>query len=248
MKALGVVLIVIGVALTGAGLFLQLVLTEEEGHHDGRPPTFALDSVSGADELLVEPTADPATVEVRIERAGQPIVNYDDLHDARFHAYTVAVDLDGYAHTVHATESADGRYVVELAGTDGAQRVVTQSAPDGGPDLLELGTSGAAAGPAATPQNIATDDQWTDGDLMLSRQGLDFVLSEPWSGDDHMGAPAFLALFHEGDLAFVHAHAELVGDDRFSFAADLPGLGRYLAAVEFVQGGELVTALFRFSL
>ena len=79
-------------------------------------------------------------------------------------------------------------------------------------------------------------------------QGLDFVLSEPWSGDDHMGGPAFLALFHEDDFAFVHAHAELIGEDRFSFAADLPGLGDYLAAVEFHQDGELVTALFRFSL
>ena len=50
------------------------------------------------------------------------------------------------------------------------------------------------------------------------------------------------------NAAFVHAHAEMIGDDRFSFAADLPGLGDYLAAVEFHQDGELVTALFRFSL
>ena len=44
----------------------------------------------------------------------------------------------------------------------------------------------------------------------------------------------------------VNPHATTIGDDRFSFAVELPGSGSYLAAVELVQDGELVTALFRF--
>lgn len=247
MKALGVFLIVVGVALTGAGLFGQLVLTEDEGHHDGREPTFALESASGADELIVDVVDDPTELEVRIERAGQVIVDYDEVHDAVIHAFAVAGNLDGYHHTIGDDASPDGIYRVDLPG-NGAGRIVVQASPAGGPDLLELGAAtGEADFEGVAPQQLESD-VWTDDGLTVTRQGLDFVLSEPWNGEDHMGAPAFLALFHEDDFAFVHAHAELIGDDRFSFAADLPGLGDYLAAVEFVQDGELLTAMFRFSL
>lgn len=247
MKTLGVLLIAVGVALTGAGLFGQLVLTEDEGHHDGREPDFALESASGADELIVEAVDGATEREVRIERAGQVIVDYDEVHDAAIHAYAVAGNLDGYRHTISEDASSDGVYRVGLPRT-GAGRIVVQASPAGGPDLLELGADpGEPDVEGGTPPEILPDE-WTDGNLTVTRQGLDFVLSEPWSGDDHMGGPAFLALFHEDDFAFVHAHAELIGEDRFSFAADLPGLGDYLAAVEFHQDGELVTALFRFSL
>jgi hypothetical protein len=246
VKALGVLLIVVGVGLTGVGLFGQLVLTGDDGHHDGRASGFALESVSGADELIVE-VHDDATTHARIERAGQVIVDYDDIHGAAFHLFAVTTSFDGYSHTISDEPSADGSYPVDLT-SSASHRVVAQAAPAGGPDLLELGVTAPESGVEGVPPAVYDSDVWTEGDLTVTRQGLDFVLSEPWNGDDHMGAPAFLALFHEGDFAFVHEHAELIGDDRFSFGADLPGLGEYLAAVEFVQDGELVTALFRFEL
>ena len=246
MKALGVLLLVIGVGLTGAGLFGQLVLTDNEGHHDGRVPTFALEAVSGADELVVEPVV-PGEVDVRIERAGQPLVDYEQLHGARFHTFVAAEDLSSYAHA--ATDDVGNDGIVPLVGIGaGALRVLAQAAPSGGPDLLELGADVLADGAPLDAQNIATNDEWTENGLTVTRQGLDFVLSRDWNGDDHMGAPAFLAMFRADDLAFVHDHAELIGNDRFTFSTDLPGLGEYLAAVEFVQDGELVTALFRFEL
>ena len=91
-------------------------------------------------------------------------------------------------------------------------------------------------------------DDWTDGAVTVTRQGFDFVLSEPWNGDDVYGGPAFLSLFGGEDLAFTHAHAELVGDNRFSFQVNLLRSGPYLAAVEFEQSGDLVVAVFRFDL
>lgn len=54
-KAVAIALIVLGVGATLAGLYGQIFLAEDEGHHDGRVPTFALSDVSGADELVVEP-------------------------------------------------------------------------------------------------------------------------------------------------------------------------------------------------
>ena len=134
----------------------------------------------------------------------------------------------------------------------GEYRVVFQASPSSGPDLLELGATVVVDAPTAStagaPANIADDDIWTDGSLTIERQGLDFVLSEEWDGESYHAGPAFITLVHEDTLAFVHGHAETVDDDRFRFGLDLPARGEYLAALEFIQDGELVTALFRFTL
>jgi len=242
-RAVAVALVVIGVAVTGAGLYGRFLLSDDEGHHDGRPPTFARSAVDGADVLVVEPTSGGATA--RVERAGQVLVDYDQVHGGAFHTFAVGSDLDSYVHDVAAQPSPDGTYQVGPLAA-GEHRVVVQAAPAGGPDLLELGTDVTIAEGEGSDVSIADGDTWSNGDLTIRRQGFDFVLSEPWTGEERYGGPAFLALFHADDLAFAHAHATMIGDDRFGFALDLPGRGRYLAALELVQDGEPLTALFRF--
>jgi hypothetical protein len=244
-RVVAVALIVIGLAATAAGLWGRFVLTDDEGHHDGREPGFALGDTAGADQLIVEPA--PGGAAARVERAGQTLVEYDELHDGRFHTWAVGRELDSFVHSVAGETAPDGVYAVgPLAAGD--HRVVIQAAPSGGPDLLELGADVTVDDGTAADQVIATGDTWTDGELTVERQGFDFVLSEPWTGEEWLGAPAFLSLFRADDLAFTHAHATTVGDDRFRFAVELPGAGSYLAAVELVQDGELVTALFRFEI
>lgn len=244
-RVVAVALIVIGLVATAVGLWGRFVLTDDEGHHDGRESGFALSDTAGADQLIVEPVAGGAAV--RVERAGQTLVDHDELHDGRFHTWAVGRDLDSYVHSVAGEPAPDGVYAVGPLAA-GEHRVVIQAAPSGGPDLLELGADVTVDDGAAPGQAIGDGDTWTDGELTVERQGFDFVLSEPWTGEEWMGAPAFLALFRAEDLAFVHAHATTVGDDRFNFAVELPGSGSYLAAVELVQDGELVTALFRFEI
>jgi hypothetical protein len=242
-RVVAIALVVIGVGATLVGAWGRLFLDEDEGHHDGRTPSFARSAVQGADELIVEPVGEGVAA-ARVERAGQVLVDYDEVHDGVFHVFTVGANLDGYGHEVFEVPSPDGTYPVEPP-PSGAARVVVQAAPDGGPDLLELGTDVALPGGAGSDQVIAVGDTWSEGELTVRRQGLDFVLSEPWTSEERFGGPALLALFRAEDLAFVHAHATTVGDDRFSFSVDLPGRGEYLAALEFVQDGDLVTALFR---
>ncbi len=247
-RVAGIVLLVVGVAITVVGLGARIFIDDDDGHHDGRTPTFAATDTIGADALIVEADGDVLTV--RVERAGQPITDYDDLHDGSGGVFLASADLDWYDH-VQLTEDDQGQVSVEVPG-DGAYRVVFQAAPAGGPDLLELGTTvdvgQGDGGAGGAVEYIATDDVWSDGSLTIERQGLDFVLSEPFDGPDTAGSPAFLAMFHEGDLLFTHAHAELVGADRFRFTADLPARGEYLAALEFTQGDAPVTALFRLSI
>ena len=240
-KVLAVVLIVLGVGATLGGVYGQVFLAEDEGHHDDREPTFAVQSQVGADELVVEQTG-PNTLTVAVERAGQP-VRFDELHDRLDHYFVTDSDFTFFEHTAIPQEG-----VVQLSAPVGDVRVVAQVAPAGGPAFLELGVTVVVDGAPLDEQNITDSDEWTNGSLTVTRQGFDFLLSSPWNGDDVYDGPAFLTLFRAEDFAFAHAHAELVGGNRFSFASDLPGLGDYLAALEFEQDGELVTALFRFTL
>jgi hypothetical protein len=160
--------------------------------------------------------------------------------------FVVPTDRSVFDH--QARRPSEGDDTVVALGGSGDHRIVTQARPTGGPDLLELGTTIASTGTAAWDTIITDSDEWTDGRLTVTRQGFDFVLSEPWDGAEVYGGPAFLTLFGGDDLAFTHAHAEVVGDNRFSFQVNLLRSGPYLAAVEFEQDGELVTAVFRFDL
>ena len=250
-RVLAIVLVVVGLVAIAAGLGLRVFSTDDEGHHDGRESTFALDAALGVDELVVEQSGNGPAISVVIERAGQPVTEFDDVHDAEMHVFVVRDDLSWFGHS-DPEMSPDGSSAPVEVISGGPLRVVTQSAPDGGPDLLELGTDVVLEGPSVPgDQYITADDVWTDGDLTIRREGFDFVLSEPWDGDDFHGAPALLTLFRAGDLAFVHGHATTPQPNRFRFGLDLPGRGEYLAALEFNNGpanGEPVTALFRFEL
>lgn len=241
-KVLPIALIVIGIAATLGGLYGQIFLAEDEGHHDGREFTFALEARSGADELVVESSTDNEIV-AQVQRAGQPI-GLGGVHGADAHFFVVSEDLSWFEHVV--IEEAES--FETLTAPAGEVRVIAQLSPSGGPDFLELGASAEVGGDEFDAQNMTETDEWTNGDITVRRQGFDYVLSEPFNGDDVFDGPALLTLINGDTLAFTHAHAEVVDGNRLSFATNLPGLGEFLAAVEFQHDGELVTALFRFAL
>jgi hypothetical protein len=244
---LAILLIVLGVGATVGGVYGQVFLAENEGHHDDREPTFALQSQVGAYDLTVR--AGGGTITPTLSQAGQTVTEFDGLHGTDGpHVFVVSEGLDWFTHIT--PEALDEP--VAVAGP-AIHRVIMQANPSGGPDLLEMGvtTDQISGDDFAAPGDFAVGDVYGDpttAGLTVTRQGFDFVLSEPWNGDEVYDGPAFLTLIRAEDFAFTHAHAELVGDNRFSFASDLPGLGDYLAALEFEQDGDLVTALFRFTL
>jgi hypothetical protein len=239
-RALAILLIIAGVGATLGGLYGQIFLTDDEGHHDGREFSFALDAGIGTDELVVTPAGDNEVV-AEVLRAGQAI-GLGEVHDGLAHYFVVARDLTSYEHVVASDPGP-----ATLVAPAGDVRVIAQVSPSSGNDFVELGADVAVDGAPGAEQNITDDDEWTNGELTVRRDFLDFVLSQPWNGDPLYEGPALLTLFRADDLSFVHAHAEVVDPTRFSFATNLPGLGDYLAALEFEQDGEIVTALFRFT-
>ncbi len=242
-KVLAVILIVLGVAATLGGVYGQVFLAEDEGHHDDRAPTFALESQVGAYELTV--SAEGGTVTPNLTQAGQAVTDFDELHGHDGpHVFIVSEALDSFAHITPSALDEP----IQVEGP-AVQRVIVQASLPGGSDLLEMGvTTDEPSGEDFGAPDVVDDDEWTNGSLTVTRQSFDFVLSAPWNGEEVFDGPAFLTLVRADDFSFTHAHAELVGDDRFSFATDLPGLGAYLAALEFEQNGDTVTALFRFTL
>lgn len=243
-KAFAILLIVLGMGATIGGVYGQLFLGDDDGHHDEREPAFAMQPQAGAYELTA--SGQGGQLSVSLVQAGQTVQVFDELHgESGAHVFIVDQSGSFFSHTV-VTSLADAQF--DVFG-EGPHRVVVQAAPESGPDLLELGTDANGADARDRPdQPAVAADAWTNGRLTVERQGFDFVLSAPWNGDDLYDAPALLTLHRLDDGAFTHAHGELVGDNRFSFATDLPGLGDYFAALEFEQDGEPVTALFRFTL
>ncbi len=84
-KVLAIVLIVLGVGATLGGVYGQVFLAEDDGHHDDRTPTFALESQIGIDELVVDVVGDGAVV-ADVRRSGQQL-GLDDLHDGVAHYF-----------------------------------------------------------------------------------------------------------------------------------------------------------------
>jgi hypothetical protein len=189
-RVLAIALIVGGLIATAAGLGVRQLVSEDEGHHDGRSATFALSTESGIHELTVESAERAAgdrvaPLRVAIERAGQPITAHDEVHGAPMHVFVVSTELDWFLH-VDPPASPDGASFHVDVPAGRTYRIITHSAPAGGPDLLELATDVAldalAEGPTDEPPFIATDDVWTTDSMTIRRQGFDFTLSQPWSG------------------------------------------------------------------
>lgn len=246
-RLLAIVLIALGLVVTAVGIGTRLSGDGDDGPHPGYVSSFARDSAIGVDELVVAPLGGNE-VQVSVLRAGQLLLELDEVDGAPLHVFAVRDDLTGFVHVDPPDVIGTGVAAVELPGP-GRYRVVALYAPPDGPELLELGADVVVDGPPVGADGgdppPATDDVWTDGELTIERQGFDFVLSEPWTGEEYHEGAALVALFAADDLAFTHGHAELVDGDRFRFLLDLPGRGEYLAVLQFIQDGELVTASFR---
>ena len=58
---------------------------------------------------------------------------------------------------------------------------------------------------------------------------------------DYLGARGHLVALRDGDLAYLHVHAD---EDRLAFEADFPTVGAYRLFLQFRHGGEVRTAEF----
>ena len=224
---------------------------ETTAGHGGHMSTAAAEPAPPAANglSLVVSRRSPLTFRI-LDPAGRALRDFDVLHERPLHLIAVRNDLSTFRH-VHPTLrgsawSVDltldpGRYTLFADLSSQGRRAVT-SAP------LEVpGSSQAQPLPAAS--TVANDGPYAvtleAGDVRAgAAAALSFNVTrdgEDVAVDPYLGALGHLVVLREGDLAYLHAHAE---EDALAFETTFPTAGRYRAFLQFSVDGAVRTAAF----
>ena len=250
----------------------------EEGHDSGTTGAkpAAVNTVKGlalgVDGYVLSPVEAPALVgelgelSFQIQDAsGNPVIEYTAAHGMDLHLIVARSDGSNFRHVHPVLGESTGTWSMPWEWEEaGSYRVFADFTPAGAEATgLTLTRTVQVAGgftPVA-PQPIQTDliDGFTvslDGEMVagssreliitLTRDGEPVTSLEPY-----LGAFGHLVALRDGDLAFLHVHAEgeapKTGDTagpEIVFAAKAPTAGRYLLYLDFQVNGEVHTAEF----
>jgi hypothetical protein len=192
-------------------------------------------------------TTDPGTTQQSSPQEGTEL-----------HLIVVRRDLAGYQH-LHPTRAADGTWSVPLtAGAPGDYRVFADFTPRARTDNFVLGADVPAAGDYQ-PRELPKPSWSTEVDgYTVTRAGEPRAGAESWMTvsiskggqpvtlEPHLGSFGHLVALRQGDLAYLHLHAQegtTAGPD-VTFDARVPSAGTYRLFLEFRHGGKVHLAEF----
>ena len=195
-----------------------------------------------------------------IESDGQPVTEFDELHERRMHLIVVRRDGAEFQH-LHPEMDAAGTWTVPVEfDAAGVYRAFADFSVEGEQQTLatDLFVSGGAfeARPFPAPQPLADTDGYevrlAAGDPVAGEPAeLDFTVSRGGRQVEdlapYLGAKGHLVALREGDLAFLHIHPEEgheVAAEEIEFAATFPTAGRYRLYLQFKHEGTVHTAEF----
>jgi hypothetical protein len=192
--------------------------------------------VAERDELSVG-RAEPYVFRI-LDPDGDVLRDYDLEHERRLHLIVVSRPLDQFLH-VHPRQLPDGAWTVPLALPEsGSYRVFADFTTDG--ERRTLGVDLQGRGAATAPRAL------TRYDVSLGHGGhgdeLEFEVSDrgkPVELQRYLGARGHLVVLREGDLAYIHAHAD---EDKLSFDVPFPSAGSYKLFLQFKVAGAVETA------
>lgn len=231
-----------------------------EEEHGGMPDGIALPGLASAeDEFRFVPGTDNRTIgdthDYRFRILGDDgvVTDFDVAHTKRMHVIVVRRDFAGFQH-LHPTMEPDGTWVMPLAIADaGTYRVFADFVVDDekhtlGADLFVDGSF--ATQPLPAPHSVANAGDGYTVDIAGSpiagvESELEFVVRHNGERVDnlseYLGARGHLVALRDGDLAYLHVHAD---EERLAFEADFPTPGAYRLFLQFQHGGEVRTAEF----
>ena len=181
---------------------------------------------------------------------GSPVTELDVTHDRELHLIVVRRDGTGFQH-LHPEQAADGTWTTPLAlDRAGAYRAYADFAPAGEPartlavDLVVPGELIAEPWPA--PSEVVEVDGLEvrfDGHLIAGEAAeLGFTVTRGGQAvelERYLGAAGHLVALREGDLGYLHVHAD---GDALAFDAAAPSAGRYRLYLQFQVDGTVRTA------
>lgn len=243
-------------------------------HSAGQAETATLRGLSLAqDDLVLGPVTTPTKVGKAGELSftvlgadGKPFTDFAVSHEKELHLIVVRSDGQRFEHVHPTMDPQTGAWSVPWTWTEaGTYRVFTDFVPNGenAPNVTLTRTVEVAGDvtprPATAVQRADTVGGYQvslSGDLAagesreltleVTRNGRPVTTLQPY-----LGAFGHLVALREGDLAFLHVHAE--GEDpapgatagpAISFAAEAPTAGRYLLYLDFQVDGIVHTASF----
>ncbi|MFE7706384.1 hypothetical protein ACFU6I_11410 [Streptomyces sp. NPDC057486] len=250
--------------------------TESHGDMTDKKPSMPMDTPAGlsasADGYVLtsvsspEKVGDPGELSFQIQnRAGDPLLGYKTAHEKQLHLIVVRSDGTRFRHVHPTLDKATGTWSVPWKwDTAGTYRIYTDFTPKNSSDGMTLTSTVDVAGqftpdPAKTVSTTDEVDGFTasvDGDLVagktseltvrITRDGKSVTTLQPY-----LGAYGHLVALREGDLAYLHVHAqgeepsagETTGPE-ISFGAEAPNAGRYLLYLDFKVDGKVHTAKF----
>jgi hypothetical protein len=195
----------------------------------------------------------PARYEFSIVANGQIITEFDVEHTKRMHLIAIRRDFVGFVHD-HPTMDARGTWSTSLElEQPGAYRVFADFVVDGdkhtvGTDLFVPGEFDPRPLPARSVRADAGNGYEVElhGEPVAGEESeLTFTVRRSGSVvddlPDHLGAKGHLVALRDGDLAYLHVHAD---EDRLAFETDFPTAGAYRLFLQFEHGGQVRTASF----
>jgi hypothetical protein len=228
-------------------------------HASGMPDGMVPGLAAAENDYRLLPTADTVaagratTYQFRIDDAEGPVTDFEIEHTKPMHLIVVRRDFAGFQH-LHPTMAADGNWAVPLTiPQPGVYRVFADFVIEG--DKHTLATDLFVAGefapePLPEPSHLAdAGDGYTvelRGDPVAGEEStLEFAISHDGQLISdlpmYLGARGHLVALRDGDLAYLHVHADA---ERLSFEADFPTPGAYRLFLQFQHDGEVRTAGF----
>lgn len=224
------------------------------------------------DGYLLSPITAPAVVgeagelSFQIQDAdGEPVTSFTTAHDKDLHLIVARSDGSRFEHVHPELDESTGTWSVPWTWADAGTYRVFADFTTAGEDAANLTLSrlvqvaGTFTPVEAQPTRVSEVDGYTvelEGDVVtgaaseltitISRDGEPVTALEPY-----LGAFGHLVALREGDLAFLHVHAE--GDDpaagdtagpEIVFFAEAPTASRYLLYLDFQVDGVVRTAEF----
>lgn len=224
------------------------------------------------DGYVLSPITAPAVVgetgelSFQIQDAdGEPVTSYRTAHDKDLHLIVARSDGSRFEHVHPELDESTGTWSVPWTWADAGTYRVFADFTTAGEDAANLTLSrivqvaGAFTPVETQPSRVDEVDGFTvslEGDVVtgaaseltitISRDGEPVTELEPY-----LGAFGHLVALREGDLAFLHVHAEgdepAAGDTagpEIVFFAEAPTACRYLLYLDFQVDGVVRTAEF----
>jgi hypothetical protein len=172
---------------------------------------------------------------------GSVLRDYDIEHERRLHLIVVGREPDAPFLHLHPRQRADGTWAVRLKlPAAGSYRAFADFTTGGERLTLALDLT-ATEGP---PPGAFRDSAYV---VKLRQHGdrLVFDVRDHRGRVDtqrYLGAGGHLVVLREGDLAYIHAHAE---EDELAFDVPFPSPGRYRIYLQFKVGGAVETVRFQ---